>query len=241
MRPISTALILLAIVMATAAVPVSAQQQGFFYTVRGGDTLSGIAAANGLTTQQLAQANNISNSNRLFAGQVLFIPVTVVAPAPQPTQPFGIGGPAAGVIVAPNNPAAPTPVPTQVIIVQPTNPAPVQPVLRPTYTVRTGDTLFEIAVLYGTTAEAIAQLNGITNINQIRAGQVLVLPQGATLQFGTGGVGGGSNTILYEVQAGDYLELLSARFGVSVEAIEEANDLEPGEIFFPGDVFVIPR
>ncbi len=239
MRPITTFLLLLAIVTAIAAVPVSAQQQGFFYTVRGGDTLSGIAAANGITTQQLAQANNISNSNRLFAGQVLFIPVAVAAPAPQPTQEFGTGGPVTGVIVAPNNPAAPTPIPTQVVVVTAT-PAVVQ-TTNSTYTVQTGDTLFEIAVLYGTTSETIAQLNGITNINQIQAGQVLALPQGATPQFGTGGVGGGPNAVLYEVQAGDYLELLSARFGVSVEAIEEANDLEPGEVFFPGDVFVIPQ
>ena len=43
------------------------------YTVRAGDTLSGIAAKYGTTYQRLAQINGISNPNIIYAGQVLKI------------------------------------------------------------------------------------------------------------------------------------------------------------------------
>ena len=43
------------------------------YTVRSGDSLSGIAAKYGTTYQRLAQINNISNPNLIYAGQVIKI------------------------------------------------------------------------------------------------------------------------------------------------------------------------
>ena len=43
------------------------------YTVKSGDTLSGIASKYGTTYQKLAQINGISNPNIIYAGQVLKI------------------------------------------------------------------------------------------------------------------------------------------------------------------------
>lgn len=40
-----------------------------YYTVRSGDTLSGIASKYGTTYQKLAQINGISNPNKIYAGQ----------------------------------------------------------------------------------------------------------------------------------------------------------------------------
>jgi len=74
------------------------------------------------------------------------------APAPQPPAPV---------------PATPPPPPA----VTATPPAP-----RATYTVKPGDTLYAIAVKYGTTVQAITAANNITNPNLIRVGQVLVIP-----------------------------------------------------------------
>lgn len=45
-----------------------------FYTVRFGDTLSGIAAGFGVSVQALMNANGIWNPNRVLVGQVLCIP-----------------------------------------------------------------------------------------------------------------------------------------------------------------------
>lgn len=44
------------------------------------------------------------------------------------------------------------------------------------HTVQPGDTLASIAARYGTTAQAIAEANGIADPNQISVGQVLVIP-----------------------------------------------------------------
>jgi LysM repeat protein len=44
------------------------------------------------------------------------------------------------------------------------------------YTVRSGDTLAKIAALFGTSVQAIAQTNYIQNVNAIRVGQVLSMP-----------------------------------------------------------------
>src|SRR5215216_5874451 len=45
-----------------------------------------------------------------------------------------------------------------------------------THTIKAGDTLYVIAIKYGTTVAAIATLNNITNLNQISVGQILILP-----------------------------------------------------------------
>lgn len=49
------------------------------YSIQSGDTLSQIANKNGLTVSELAELNNITNTNQIFAGQELIIN------APQPT------------------------------------------------------------------------------------------------------------------------------------------------------------
>lgn len=42
-----------------------------YYTVKSGDTLSGIAARYGTTYQRLAQMNGIANPNKIYAGQII--------------------------------------------------------------------------------------------------------------------------------------------------------------------------
>ena len=44
------------------------------YTIKKGDTLSGIAARTGASVNALMQANGISNANRIYAGQTLRLP-----------------------------------------------------------------------------------------------------------------------------------------------------------------------
>jgi beta-lactamase class A len=50
------------------------------------------------------------------------------------------------------------------------------------YTVKAGDTLWDIAQSTGLTVDALAQLNGLSNADQISIGQVLRLPATATTQ-----------------------------------------------------------
>jgi soluble lytic murein transglycosylase-like protein len=56
------------------------------YTVKPGDTLSGIAARLGVSTGQLARANGISDPDRLYAGASLALPGGGAASAPARTH-----------------------------------------------------------------------------------------------------------------------------------------------------------
>ena len=51
-----------------------------------------------------------------------------------------------------------------------------QPAPARTHTVAAGDTLYGIAIKYSTTVAAIASANNITNPNQIRVGQIIIIP-----------------------------------------------------------------
>ena len=47
----------------------AAESSKVYYTVKSGDTLSGIAKKYGTTYQKIAQLNGISNPNRIYPGQ----------------------------------------------------------------------------------------------------------------------------------------------------------------------------
>lgn len=61
------------VVVPTPVPPVPAPG-GSYYTVRTGDTLRLIAGWYGTTIQAIVQANGIFNPNRIYPGQVLYIP-----------------------------------------------------------------------------------------------------------------------------------------------------------------------
>ncbi|MBI5960140.1 MAG: LysM peptidoglycan-binding domain-containing protein [Chloroflexi bacterium] len=115
-----------------------------------------IALRYGTSWPVLASYNGITNPNLIYVGQVLKIPPagTVVQPTPVP-----------GATAVPQ----PTPVPGATAVPQ-----------GGTYTVVAGDSLYRIALKFGTTTSAIAALNGITNPNLIYVGQVLKIPAGGT-------------------------------------------------------------
>ncbi|WP_214370477.1 transglycosylase family protein [Pseudonocardia sp. H11422] len=56
---------------ATTSAPAAPAQGGKGYTVRSGDTLSKIAAANGTSWQRLQSVNGLSNPHKLSVGQAL--------------------------------------------------------------------------------------------------------------------------------------------------------------------------
>ena len=56
------------------------------YTVQSGDTLGAIAQRSGTTLAQLMTANCLSDSNLIFTGQTLYVPVLPVVGTPTPTR-----------------------------------------------------------------------------------------------------------------------------------------------------------
>ncbi|HET9493725.1 MAG TPA: LysM peptidoglycan-binding domain-containing protein [Chloroflexia bacterium] len=93
------------------------------YTVRAGDTLSGIAAMFGLTVDDLVRHNNITDPNTLAEGQVLTIPGRPATPTPTPE-----GTPSPRTTGTPGTPGAPAASATAVLpppdVTPPQGPAP---------------------------------------------------------------------------------------------------------------------
>jgi LysM repeat protein len=126
------------------------------------------------------------------------------------------------VLAAPPLPTTPTPVPA----------APAPPLGYPVYhVVQWGENLTRIARRYGTTVWAIAQANGIWNIDYIRAGQVLWIP--------AYGPSPGTWQI-YIVQPGDTLSGIAWRFGTTVWAIAQANGIWNPHLIYIGQRLYIP-
>ncbi len=102
-----------------------------------------------------------------------------------------------------------------------------------TYVVQPGDTLYGIALRFGTTVAAIAQANGIVNPAFIRDGTRLTIPSG------TSGTPSQSGSV-YVVQPGDTLSSIAARFGTTYWAIAMANNLPNANFIRAGQTLIIP-
>jgi LysM repeat protein len=158
------------------AIPTGEPSGGNIHVVGGGETLFRIALNYGTTVEALASTNGIPYPYVIYPGQQLIISPGEGYPVPVPNEYPGYAYPPQG------EPAGefyqPSPYPSQ----QPEPdyyPAPnegMAPGMVGTHTVAPGETLHSIAQRYGTTAEAVAQANGLMNPNQIYVGQVLFLP-----------------------------------------------------------------
>ena len=106
--------------------------------------------------------------------------------------------------------------------------APIQAPATNTYTVRSGDTLSSIASKFGTSYQALASLNGISNPNLIYAGQVLRVNGSAS-----------AGSVYYTVRAGDNLSAIASRYGTSYQSIAALNGLANPNLIFAGQTLKI--
>jgi LysM repeat protein len=106
------------------------------------------------------------------------------------------------------------------------------------YTVRGGDTLADIALRFETTVQTLRELNFLLDDN-IFAGQVLAVPyiEGMTVE---GAPTPTPAPYTYEVQPGDSLNSIAAKFGIAPMTIVEVNNLEDPNALSVGDQLLIP-
>ena len=176
----------------TAPAEAPAAQDGVYYTVRRGDTLSSIARRYGSSVAQIAQSNRIGNTNRIYVGQRLYIPGGSYDGGSGSDYPVDYAhytvkrGDTLSEIASRYN--------TTVSAIRRTNglgstiirvgqrlsvPSGYQQpdsVYGFRYTVRRGDTLSAIADRYGVPVRTLASVNGIGNANRIYVGQRLYIP-----------------------------------------------------------------
>jgi murein DD-endopeptidase MepM/ murein hydrolase activator NlpD len=94
------------------------------------------------------------------------------------------------------------------------------------YTVQAGDTLSEIAARHDLDVGTLIGFNGISDVRRVMAGSTLKIPN--------------IDGVPYTVKRGDSLEGIAASFGVSLNKVLDANDLQtalikPGQqLFIPG-------
>ena len=107
-----------------------------------------------------------------------------------------------------------------------------------TYVVQPGDTLYSLALRFGTTVSDIALQNNIVNPSLIFVGQQLTIcPQGVTPPPPPPPAG----CTPYTVQTGDTLYSIAIRFGSTVQAIAQANNITNPNLIFVGQKLCIPE
>lgn len=115
------------------------------------------------------------------------------------------------------------------------------------HTIRSGETLWAIARRYGTSVEAIADLNGVTEARNLRPGRELAVP--VRLVAGPGRIArsrsgreasSAGGAARYEVLPGDTVWGIARRHDCSVAALLAANHLSRGSLLRPGDRLRLP-
>lgn len=119
-----------------------------YYTVRRGDTLSGLALRFGTSVRKLKQRNSIGRRNRIYVGKVLKLPEKKIR------------GKRSNFRVVKAKPSTPE---------KYTNTG--------SYKVRRNDNLTKIAKRFNTNPSSLARLNGIKNPNSLHLGQRLLVPE----------------------------------------------------------------
>ncbi len=113
-----------------------------------------------------------------------------------------------------------------------------------THIVRSGDTVIGIAKRYGVSADSVRAANGIVD-DELYLGARIIIDGSASGATSSGGSKSGSSSTskgdgTYTVKAGDYLEGIAHRHGVSLNSLLKANGLRSSSLILPGDTLKIP-
>ncbi len=184
----------------------------FEHVVSKGETLSSVAAADGLSISELADANGMSADSQLITGSTLVIP------------PQGAAGQTAAAAAAPqtsSGAAAPTESSSA----------------SGGYVVQRGDTLSGIAARLGVSVDSLAAANGLDPSALLIAGTALHSLGGSSSSSGQASApatSGSSSSGGYTVQRGDTLSAIAARMGVSMQSLAAGNGLNPSHLLIAG-------
>ena len=180
------------IARAYAAIPSEeksrSQQRDQWYRVRRGDTLIKIARLFGTSLNALVAVNDIRDTDRIRKGAVLAIPSGQgskeqgrpgsyrVQRGDTLSKIARLFGTSVNALMAANNLRNPNHVRKGTVLTIPSTQASIKRERPQSYQVRRGDTLTEIARLFGTSVKALMAANGLRNPNHVRKGVVLAIP-----------------------------------------------------------------
>jgi len=186
------------------------------HKIRGGETVSIIAARYGVSQYAILEANNLDRRSTIYAGKEIIVPV------PLDGEHHAGGGQienreyeAKGSI----------------------------------YTVRRGDTMWDIAKAFGTSVDALRQTNYIERGSRIYVGQKLKIPTSAYRTPSTGKSSpvysaaeqpsAGRSATKHTVRAGDTIWDIARKYGTTTARIRHLNGLGRSGRIFPGQVLTV--
>ncbi|MFJ4073742.1 LysM peptidoglycan-binding domain-containing protein [Curtobacterium sp. NPDC089991] len=188
------------------------------YTVRQGDTVSGIAARFGLSAQEVLVRNGLGWNTIIHPGQTLHLASTpAVTTARTTTSAGSTSGSGSGSSTS-------------------------------SYHVKSGDTVSGIASRVGVSTTALLSANKLSQRSVIYPGQTLRVPHGssgggsvstAAASSGSSGSSGSSKSSV-KISSGDTIGSIAASHHVSVASLLSANGLTYTSTIYAGKTLVIP-
>ncbi|MCH7292458.1 LysM peptidoglycan-binding domain-containing protein [Acinetobacter genomosp. 15BJ] len=237
------------------------------YTVQRGDTLSSIATKSKISLSELAELNNLKSNSGVRLGQSIKIPAGSTVPDQYVVQ----SGDSLNAIAAKYNLQLSYvadlnglertsgvrvgqrlkltgDVPTKTTV---SNTSKSREETTPdVYTVKSGDTLGNIASRHNLQLDYVAGLNGLTRGSNVRIGQKLKLtgdlPKAETAKVDNSKTtpkasAPSRNTERYSVKAGESLNSIANRFGMSGRELAELNDLKANASLQRGQSISVPK
>ncbi len=196
------------------------------HTVLEGETLHSIAQANGITVDALKAVNNLT-SDEIKAGDVVTIPDEKMAKAALANKTEAASAPATRPAVHASE-------------VHKTEAEKAAEEAKPIqHVVRSGESLGKIARRYGVTIDDIKAHNDIES-NVVHKGQLLLIPRksGEVAESKPAETKSAEvkETVTHKVRKGDTLGKLATQYGVTVDAIREANGISDSDIMVGQDL-----
>ncbi|MEO5293111.1 LysM peptidoglycan-binding domain-containing protein [Limosilactobacillus sp. WILCCON 0053] len=231
------------------------------YTVKSGDTLSGIANQYNTTVNQIVSLNQLSNPNLIYVGQVLKLKnsQTTNSSSSSSTAATTAGtytvkagdtlsaiasrySTSSSTLASLNSLSNPNLIYVGQVLKVSSNAstnsstsssANSTVTTAASYTVKAGDTLSAIAAKYGTTYQALASANSISNPNDIYVGQVIKVSATATATSSQAASSANSNGS-YTVKSGDTLYGIALANGLNWQTLAKQNGISDPNVIFVG-------
>lgn len=231
------------------------------YTVKSGDTLSGIASQYNTTVNQIVSLNQLSNPNLIYVGQVLKLKnsQTTNSSSSSSTAATTVGtytvkagdtlsaiasrySTSSSTLASLNSLSNPNLIYVGQVLKVSSNASTSSSTsssanstvtTAASYTVKAGDTLSAIAAKYGTTYQALASTNSISNPNDIYVGQVIKVSATATAASSQAASSTNSNGS-YTVKSGDTLYGIALANGLNWQTLAKQNGISDPNVIFVG-------
>ena len=232
------------------------------YTVKSGDTLSGIASQYNTTVNQIVSLNQLSNPNLIYVGQVLKLKnsqTTNSSSSSSSTAATTAGtytvkagdtlsaiasrySTSSSTLASLNSLSNPNLIYVGQVLKVSSNASTSSSTsssanstvtTAASYTVKSGDTLSAIAAKYGTTYQALASANSISNPNDIYVGQVIKVSATATAASSQAASSTSSNGS-YTVKSGDTLYGIALANGLNWQTLAKQNGISDPNVIFVG-------